>query len=98
MIPGRGSTRLSTETQASATTMAQPKSDLVVVTGNTQIETIPPPFGGQFVCEITLIPTDGAVTLGTSGNILVGIAMAQNRAVRLVYRPTTSKWYIENGV
>jgi len=98
MIPGRGPARLSTETQASTATLAQPKSDVVVITGTTQIDTIPPPFGGQFNVMITLIPTDGSVVLSTAGNILIGITMAQNRSVRLNYRPATSKWYIENGV
>ena len=98
MIPGRGSCRLSEETQASATTLAQPKSDIVRITGTTQIDTIPPPFGGQFGLLIQLIPTDGAVILGTGGNILVGITMAINRATMLTWLKSTQKWYIDNGV
>jgi hypothetical protein len=98
MIPGRGSCRLSEETQASAATLAKPNSDVIKLTGTTQIDTIPPPFGGQFACLIQLIPVDGTVVLSTAGNILVGITMAQNRATMLTWLKSTSKWYIDNGV
>ena len=98
MIPGRGSCRLSEETQASAATMALPKSDLIIVTGSTQIDTIPPPFGGQFSCRITLWPKDGTVVLSTAGNILVGITMAQNRSTDLIWSKSQAKWAIESGV
>lgn len=96
MIPGTTS-KVSETTVASAATIAA-KSDVVKVTGTTQINNITPNFGGGFGGVTTLIPVDGAVTLGTSGNIAVGIAMAQNRAVSLFYLRSTGKWYIENGV
>jgi hypothetical protein len=48
---------------------------------------------------IWLIPTDPAgVTLGTSGNILIGIAAAQNRTVQLIWLKSQQKWFLENGV
>lgn len=96
MIPGTTS-KVSESTVASAATITV-KSDVVKITGSTQINTINPNFGGGFGGLCVLIPTDGAVTLGTSGNILVGIAMAQNRAVWLVYVKSLAKWVINSGV
>jgi hypothetical protein len=96
MIPGTTS-KASQSIVASAATI-DAKSDIVLVTGSTQINTINPYFGGGFGGFLVLIPTDGAVTLGTSGNILVGIAMAQNRAVFLMYVRSLGKWVINSGV
>jgi hypothetical protein len=96
MIPGTTS-KMSESTVASAATI-DAKSDIVKVTGSTTINTINPKFGGGFSGICVLIPTDGAVTLGTSGNILVGIAMAQNRSVWLVYVRSLAKWVINSGV
>lgn len=98
MIPGRIG-RLSEETQASATTIGPVKSDVVKVTGSTQIDTITPFAGGRVWGQmIVLIPTDGAVTLGAGGNILVGIAAAQNRGVIMCWVPSLAKWVINSGV
>jgi hypothetical protein len=96
MIPGVTS-KLSESTLASAATIS-PKTDVVLVTGSTQINTIVPSFGGGFGGFVILIPTAGAITLGTSGNILVGLAAAQNRALMLIYVRSLGKWIIENGV
>lgn len=97
MIPGTTS-KLSESTVASAATISA-KTDIVKVTGSTGVNTINPFFGGgQFSGFLVLIPVDGAVTLGTSGNILVGIAAAQNRAVFLVYVKSLAKWVINSGV
>lgn len=96
MIPGTVS-KLSESTVASAASITA-KSDVIRVTGSTQVNTIVPGLGtaqGQF---LVFIPTDGAITLGTSGNILVGIAAAVNRAVFLVYVKSLSKWVINSGV
>jgi hypothetical protein len=98
MIPGRGACRLSEETQASAATLSKPNSDIVKLTGTTQIDTIPAPFGGQFGCQIQLVPVDGTVVLSTAGNILVGITMAQNRSTQLTFVKSLQKWTIDNGV
>jgi hypothetical protein len=93
MIPGT-TTKLSETTVASAGAITA-KSDIVKVTGSTQINTISPNFGGgQFSGIVFLIPTDGAVTLGTSGNILVGISAVQNRATMLIYVKSLAKWVI----
>lgn len=96
MIPGSVS-KLTEAAVASAATITA-KADLVRVSGSTTINTIIPGLGtaqGQF---LILVPTDGAVTLGTSGNILVGIAMAQNRAVFLAFSKPLGKWLINSGV
>lgn len=96
MIPGAIS-RCTETTVASATTI-DCKSDLIKITGSTTIQTINPPFGGQFSLVIVIYPVDGAVTLGNSGNILVGIAMAQNRSVWLAWSKSLQKWLINSGV
>ena len=93
MIPGTQS-KSSEETVASADTI-NVKADLIKITGSTQVETILSPLllnrGGAV---IFLVATDGAVVLGTSGNILVGQSLAQNRLYMLVYSATADKWYI----
>jgi len=96
VIPGTTS-KLSESTLASAATIS-PKTDIVLVTGSTQINTIVPSFGGGFSGFVILVPTAGAITLGTSGNILVGLAAAQNRALMLIFVKSLGKWIIENGV
>lgn len=97
MFPGFTS-KCSESIVASATSIIV-NTDIVRVTGNTQIDTIKSNFGGVgFSGFLVLIPTDGAVTLGAGGNINVGIAMAQNRAVFLVYSKLAAKWFINSGV
>ena len=98
MIPG-STTKLTESTLASAAAI-DAKTDIVLVTGTTAINTIKPNFGGGVASGLlVLIPTNAAgVTLGTSGNILVGIAAAQNRAVWLVYVKSLAKWVINSGV
>ena len=96
MIPGTTS-KLSESTVASAASISA-KTDIVKVTGSTQINTIIPNFGGGFGGFLVLVPTDGAVTLGASGNILVGIAAAQSRAVFMVFVRSLGKWVINSGV
>lgn len=97
MIPGRTS-KMTESTVASAATI-DAKTDIILVTGSTQINTINPFYGGgQFSGLLVLIPTAGAITLGTSGNILIGIAAAQNRSVWLVYVKSLAKWVINSGV
>lgn len=96
MIPGSVS-KLSETTIASAASI-RATADVVKVTGSTQINTIQPGLGPGQSQFLVLIPIDGAVTLGTSGNVNVGIAMAQNRAVFLVFLRSTNKWYINSGV
>jgi hypothetical protein len=96
MIPGSVS-KLSETTVASAASISA-KADVLKITGSTQVNTILPGLGTGQSQFLVLIPIDGAVTLGASGNINVGIAMAQNRAVFLVFLRSTAKWYINSGV
>lgn len=97
MIPG-STTKLTESTLASAATIS-PKTDIVLVTGAVAVNTILPAFGGgQFSGLLILIPVTGALTLGTSGNILVGLAAVVNRAVYLTYVKSLNKWVINSGV
>lgn len=93
MYSGRVS-KMSEVTVASAASI-EAKADIVRITGTTTINTIQQ---REWSGPCILIPTDGAVTLGTSGNILVGIIMAQNRAVQLTFVKSLGKWVIESGV
>ena len=96
MIPGSVS-KLSESTVASASTITA-KADILYVTGATAVNTINPGLGTAQSQLLILVPTDGALTLGTSGNILVGLAAVQNRAVFMVWSKKLQKWIIENGV
>lgn len=91
MIPGTLS-KVKDDVVASAATITI-KSDFTRITGSTQIETILTPLMGS-PNLIFLTPTSGAVTLGTTGNILVGQAMAVNRVYTLIWSRTIGKWYI----
>ena len=96
MIPGSVS-KLAESTVASAATIFA-KSDIVYVTGAVQVNNIVPGLGLAQSQLLILVPTDGALTLGTSGNILVGLAAVQNRAVYLVWSKKLQKWLINSGV
>ena len=97
MIPGSVS-KMSESTVASAATVTA-KSDILYLTGNVQVNTINPGLGNQQSQFLVLVPTTaGGVTLGTSGNILVGIAAAVNRAVFMVWSKQLQKWIINSGV
>jgi hypothetical protein len=74
------------------------KADIVYVTGSTGVNNIVPGLGLAQSQFLILVPTDGAITLGTSGNILVGLAAAQNRAVFMVWSKKLQKWLINSGV
>lgn len=94
MIGTYGGSRGSEEIVASATSIVV-KSDLARISGSTQIETILSPLNvGQGIQMIWLTPTAGTVVLGTSGNILVGQSMAQNRIYSLIWSSTAQKWYV----
>lgn len=91
MLPG-STTKLSEGVLASAATI-YPKTDLVRLTGSTDIATINPDFGGGFSGILVLVPTDGTLGLLTTGNISVAVTMAQNRATVLVYSKAANTWY-----
>jgi hypothetical protein len=92
MIPGSVS-KMVEATVASAATITA-KADIVKVTGSTTVNTIVPGLGVAHSQFLVLIAVDGAVTLGTSGNILVGLSASQNRAVLLVFVKSLGKWVI----
>jgi hypothetical protein len=92
MIPGSIS-KLSEMTVASAATITA-KADIVNVTGTTQINTIVPGLGIAVSQFLVLNAVSGAVTLGTSGNIAVGVALVQNRPTTLVFSKSAGKWLI----
>lgn len=96
MIPGLTS-KTSESTVASAATVVA-KSDTLLVTGTTQIDTILPNFGGGFGGYLVLIPVSGSVVLSAAGNILVGITAVQNRGVYLTFVRSLGKWVINSGV
>lgn len=93
MIPGSIS-KYRTANVVAATTIGPFTGEVVIVTGTTTIQTITPAYSGQFSHIINLFTPDGAVTLGTSGNILVGLNTVANRVTRLVWIPTLAKWVL----
>jgi hypothetical protein len=96
MIPGSVS-KLSEMTVASAATITA-KADIVHVTGSTAVNTVIPGLGTAVSQFLVLNPTDGALTLGTSGNIAVGVALVQNRPAIMIWSKKLQKWLIESGV
>jgi hypothetical protein len=95
MIPGLQS-KMSEAIVASAATVTV-KTDIVSLTGSTQINTILSPLMGSNMM-VVLVPVDGSIILGTSGNILIGITAVINRAVWLVWNKRVGKWVINSGV
>ena len=92
MIPGSVS-KMTEATLASNATI-NPKTDIVKLTGTTTINQINPALGAAQSQFLVLVPVDGAITLGTAGNIAVGLALVQNRAVFMVYVRSIGKWII----
>lgn len=90
MFPGL-TTKLSESTVASANDITV-DSDIVKLTGNTDIETILPKFGG-FSGFLVLVSKDGAMNLLNSGNIAIAVTLAQNKACLLVFSKEDDKWY-----
>lgn len=98
MIPGRMS-KTTEDVVASAATIVV-KADLVRITGSTAIDTIlcPELLSVQGGAIVYLVAVDGAVTVSTSGNVLVGTSLAQNRAYCFIYSARAAKWYIQGVV
>lgn len=96
MFPGTTS-KLSESIVASADTI-NAKTDVLLLTGTTQINTIRPNFGGGFSGIIFLIPINGNVSLGSSGNINGGPTMLHNFTTLLVYSKIQNKWYPYSGL
>lgn len=70
-----------------------PTSKFTRVTGNTTINTITLPIA-YFNGPLYIYNTDASVgTLGTGGNIQLGVTLTRYKMFFLVYDPSTSKWY-----
>lgn len=91
MIPGT-TTKLTEKRIASAATI-QVDKDLILLTTTTSIATLVPHFGGGFSGVVVLVPTGGAITVLTTGNIPAGATLADGKATVLVYSKTTDDWY-----
>jgi hypothetical protein len=96
MIPGTVS-KMSETTVASAASI-RATADVLKITGSTQINTIQPGLGPGQSQFLVLVPIDGSIILGTSGNILVGITAVVSRSVFLVFVRSMNKWIINSGV
>lgn len=90
MIPGL-TTKLSEAAVASTTTITV-KTDLVRVTGSTNIATIVAP-GEGFSQICILVPVDGNVATVTTGNIAKAVTMPQNQTCTFVFSKKTALWY-----
>lgn len=87
--------RFGEERIIAAATIGPVKRELIVLSGTTTLTTILPNFGGRFGQEIRLLTPDGALTIGTTGNILVGTTTSTNLVTILTYYPSQSKWAIK---
>ncbi len=90
MIPGLTS-KISEQLLTAAASIS-PKTDNVLLTGQTAIDTIIPPYAG-FSGVLFITPTGGAVATTTAGNIAVVVTMADLRVTVLVYSKLNNKWY-----
>lgn len=92
--PGKLS-RLSEEIQATANSMGPFKSDLIILTGTTSIQTVLPMFGG-FVYDLNhiLIPINGAVSIIGGGNFATTGTMPQNKFSEMAWSKSQQLWYL----
>lgn len=77
-------------TMASATVIA-PTTFLTKLTGAVAIATITPPITGCHM--LALVSVDGAIVIGTGGNVLVGYTTVINRPILMIYDPVQGKYY-----
>lgn len=77
---------------ASATTVV-PDAKFNRVTGNTTIQTITPP-SAYFYGPLWLFNTDASTgTIGTSGNVALGVTLTRYKLFSFVYDPSVGFWY-----
>ena len=79
-------------TITAAATIA-PTTFLTVISGTTAVATITPPATGTHVLALMSTITNWAGTL-TTGNVLTASTVAQNKAMLLVYNPTSAKYMV----
>jgi hypothetical protein len=92
MIPGYVS-KMSESTMPSAATILV-QTDIVNLTGAVGVNTIIPGLGVATPQFLVINSVSGAVVLGTSGNIAVGITTVQNRPLVLCWSKSAQKWLI----
>jgi len=91
MFPGL-TTRMSEKNVTTAATITA-EADIIRLVGTTNIATIRPKgegVGGQI---IVLVPVGNTLALLTTGNIAIGVTMADSRATVLVYSKIGGVWY-----
>jgi hypothetical protein len=91
MFPGMVSKRSLMQKTAAATIGID--ADVIILKGTTQVNTITGALA-EYATKVTIIPVDGAVIFGTTGNILVGATVAQNRPCDFTWIPSLKKWVI----
>jgi hypothetical protein len=83
-------------TIASAATIS-PIGNMARITGNTTINTINLPCPG-FIGPLMLVNSDSSVgTIGTSGNVALGVTLTRYKLFLFIYDPTAAKWYPSNA-
>lgn len=97
MIPGYGSSRLKEESVASAATI-RVQSDLVRITGVTQVDNILHPLAAGANSLLIFVYTNGGgLTISAAGNVAVAQALVTNRLYAYVWSDLAQKW-IPHGV
>lgn len=97
MIPGYGASKGREDTVASAATIIV-KSDLVRITGTTQIDTMLSPINMGRDCYLIFVFTpDAGVTISAAGNVAVSQALVTNRLYAYMWSSISAKW-IPHGV
>jgi hypothetical protein len=91
MFPGMVSKRSYMQRNSAATIGID--TDVVGLKGTTTVNTITGALA-EYSTKVTIIPLDGAIIFGTTGNILVGATVAQNRPCDFTWLPPLKKWVI----
>lgn len=82
------------ESIVASTTTVLFKTDVITLTGTTNIATIQaPPAQGGFCTVIFVVPVDGTVNTVTTGNIMKAVAMVQNQVCVFTYSKRLAKWF-----
>jgi len=92
MIPGTVS-KLSEQVVVAADKIFA-KTDVIVVTGTTPINTIVPAFGRNFAGLLFVVASGTIVTLGAAGNIQAGASIPVNRVAILVFVKAAGVWAV----
>lgn len=97
MIPGYGPSKAREEVVASTTSITV-KSDLVRLTGTTQVDNIfCPVLMGRDSALVFIYTPDAGVTISAAGNVAVSQALVTNRLYAYMFSSIANKW-IPHGV